>query len=247
MLNAVQIDRNRLAFAAGRALAADPGRLARLYHETPAPEDTLDQMIERRARFLTDYQDAAYAARYRGRLDRFRAALPAEAPDALLRAAARGLFKLMAYKDEFEVARLMSAPAFRDELAAQFEGDYRIHYHLAPPLWPSGKDGRGRPRKSAFGPWMGRAMAVLARGKGLRGHWLNPFGHHAEARLHRDLLVWFEVLLDQLPQVYGPNTADTGLALLETASQIRGYGPVRFAAADAARAEAQTLLARMAG
>lgn len=245
LLNGVAVEANRTAFTIGRILAHDPDLLAAHFRdEAPAPE-SLESMIERRAAHLTDYQDAAYARRYRDRLDAFFAALPDAAGEEARRAAARNLFKLMAYKDEFEVARLMTAPRFEEELRAQFEGDFKVNYHLAPPLLSRRKDARGRPVKRQFGAWLKPAMGALARMKGLRGTALNPFGYHEEARLHRDLLAWYERALEIVAAAWTPETEADAMAVLAAPDEIRGYGPVRMQAARTARAEADAALARL--
>ena len=247
LLNGVQVDRNRAAFALGRVMAARPERLAdHLGPERPEPE-TLEQLIDRRAEFLAEYQDAAYAARYRRTLEQFRAALPAPADEEAMRAAARSLFRLMAYKDEFEVARLMTRTGFDDRLKDQFEGDFRVVYHMAPPLLSYRRDARGRPAKRAFGPWMGRAMKGLAGMKRLRGKPFNPFGHHAEARLHRDLLRWFEAGLERAADALRRGHREAALAFLTAPEDIRGYGPVRAEAAAKARAAAESALCEALG
>ncbi|WP_291738083.1 DUF6537 domain-containing protein, partial [Leisingera sp. F5] len=181
-LNGVAIERNRLAFAIGRAMAEDPKLVASHFEETPAKTETLDALIERRATFLTGYQNMAYAGRYTAALNLFRDALPAEAQEELTAAAARALFKLMAYKDEYEVARLLTSDAFQHQLEDEFEGDFSVKYHLAPPLLSWKKDARGRPAKRAFGPWLRPAMHLLAKAKTLRGSAFNIFGYHEEAR-----------------------------------------------------------------
>ena len=153
----------------------------------------------------------------------------------------------MAYKDEFEVARLMTAPEFAAELAQNFEGDFKVNYHLAPPLLSRRKDARGRPAKRRFGPWMGGAMRLLARMKGLRGRALNPFGHHAEARLHRDLLAWYKTALHRVAAAYKTDKNGDFLAILAAPDAIRGYGPVRIGAAAKARADTEAALKRLTG
>lgn len=238
LLNAVQIEQNRTAFALGRVLAASPEQLAAHLGEEAPEEETLDAMIERRAAFLSTYQDDAYAARYRGRLDALGAALPEQA----LRAAARSLFKLMAYKDEFEVARLHTDARFEDELKAQFEGDFKVSYHFAPPLISRKTDARGRPEKRAFGAWMTPALKLLARMKGLRGTALNPFGYHEEARMHRDLLTWYDALLPRVAAAWSAEAQDTCMRVLSAPENIRGYGPVRQKAAAEAKRQVADLM-----
>ncbi|MDP5217646.1 indolepyruvate ferredoxin oxidoreductase family protein [Ruegeria sp. 2205SS24-7] len=234
LLNGVAVERNRLAFAIGRCMAADPSRLDG-YHDPQADEENLDQMIARRASFLTDYQDAGYAQRYANRIAAFRAALP-DAPEATLRAVIRNLFKLMAYKDEFEVARLMSDARFSAELTGQFEGDYRLRYHMAPPLLGFRKDARGRPVKRAFGRWLRPVLRGLAAARWLRGSVFNPFRYHHEARMHRDLLGWYDGVIDQAMADPSPEHAESWGRILAAPDNIRGYGPVRAEAASEVRA-----------
>ncbi|MFD3190547.1 indolepyruvate ferredoxin oxidoreductase family protein [Sedimentitalea sp. HM32M-2] len=246
LLNGVQIERNRAAFALGRVLAAAPDRLAAHLGDSAPAEETLPQMIQRRADFLSAYQDAAYAGRYRATLETFSAALPADAPESLQAAVAKSLFRLMAYKDEFEVARLHSQSGFAAELKTQFEGDFQIRYHLAPPLFSRRKDARGRPVKREFGAWLTPVLRQLARLKRLRGTALNPFGYHAEAKLHRDLLDWYLGLLPQVAAAWSPACHDRCMDVLTAPEDIRGYGPVRIAAASTARTAAETVLRGLA-
>ncbi|WP_299943444.1 indolepyruvate ferredoxin oxidoreductase family protein [uncultured Ruegeria sp.] len=234
LLNGVAVEKNRLAFAVGRCLAVDPSRVQGLAQPTET-EETLDQMIARRIAYLTDYQDAVYAERYAQRIGAIRASKP-DISDPILETLARNLFRFMAYKDEFEVARLQTSSTFADELAQQFEGNFKTKYHFAPPMLSWRKDERGRPVKFGLGSWMRPVLLGLSRLRGLRGSALNPFGYHAEARLHRDILRWFETLLD----TYLTNPANRSeaewLEALSTADQIRGYGPVRAESFQKARA-----------
>ena len=248
-LNGVAIDKNRLAFTIGRAMAVNPDLVSQFYTEDAVTEESLEQIIDRRAEFLTGYQDAAYAARYRQTLADFAANLPAAQPEnvkeELMLASAKSLFKLMAYKDEFEVARLMTGDSFKDQIAQEFEGDYSVNYHMAPPLLSRKKDARGRPVKRSFGPWLRPALSLLTRGKALRGSRFNPFGYHEEARLHRDLLSWYETALRQVATSYkGENHAEC-LRILTAPMEIRGYGPVRLEAARTQRAAADALLQQL--
>ncbi|MFP4043788.1 MAG: indolepyruvate ferredoxin oxidoreductase family protein [Rhodosalinus sp.] len=239
-LNGVAVEANHAAFAYGRIMAEKPEILAdRLDPPKPAAK-TAQQIIEHRAEFLTGYQDAAYADRYRARLDAFRAALPADIAERLTAIAARSLFKLMAYKDEYEVARLHLDKSFEERIAREFEGG-RVKYHLAPPMLP-GKDGRGRPLKRQFGPWMRHAYKVLAPMKRLRGTWADPFGHTAERRMERALIAWYEDLMEHAAAEARPETVDRWARILEAAMEIRGYGPVKEEAAARVRAEIDGLL-----
>jgi indolepyruvate ferredoxin oxidoreductase len=224
-LNAVAVDANTTAFAIGRLAVADPAALS------PAPPDmaheTLDDLIARRAEFLTSYQNAAWAARYRAAVDQVRAAERASGSERLTDAVARSLFKLMSYKDEYEVARLHVETDFVAGLRRDFAGDFKIAYHMAPPLIPTGRDARGRPRKIRLGGWMRIPFHALARLKRLRGTALDPFGHTAERRAERALIGWYEgliaLMLRELPQ----RGVTPLLPMAAAAMEIRGYGPVK--------------------
>ncbi len=237
LLNGVAVEKNALAFDLGRIYAAEPSLLASmLKQEEPAAQD-LETVIDRRAAFLTDYQDAAYAQRFRNRIGALRPHLP----DELAAQAAQSLFKLMAYKDEYEVARLMTQPDFAAQLAGEFQGDYKVQYHFAPPFLPGAKDARGRPVKRSFGAWMTPVLKGMARMKRLRGTAFDPFGRTADRKLDRDLLAWFEEALDRIPAAYRVDTHDRVQQVLAAPMEIRGYGPVREKAAEEAqRAVAET-------
>ncbi|MHC6218577.1 indolepyruvate ferredoxin oxidoreductase family protein [Stenotrophomonas acidaminiphila] len=205
---------------------------------------SLDELIARRSGFLVDYQDAAYATRYRQLVDAVRKAEQRVAPGstALTEAVARYFFKLMAYKDEYEVARLYTSGDFLKRVAQQFEGDYQVRFHLAPPLFAK-RDEQGRLQKKEYGPWMFKAFGLLARLKGLRGSRFDIFGHTAERRGERQLIADYERTLQELL-----GSLDTGrLALaVEIASipeHIRGYGHVKEAHLHDARAREAALLA----
>ncbi|WP_170334187.1 indolepyruvate ferredoxin oxidoreductase family protein [Ruegeria arenilitoris] len=233
LLNGVAIEKNRLAFAIGRNIAARPDELTR-FGDTTANEETLDQMIERRAEFLRDYQNEKYSQKYKDRIAELRSALP-NADEKLLQSVAKNLFRFMAYKDEFEVARLMTNGQFTKELSEKFEGDFSVKFHMAPPLLSRGKDERGRPLKQVFGPWLQPVLKVLSNARPLRGTVFNPFGYHEEARLHRELLSWYQDLLDQLMTSYTDANAGTWVEIFACADEIRGYGPVRIKSAETAR------------
>ncbi|GHD56964.1 MFS transporter [Thalassobaculum fulvum] len=245
-LNGVAVEANRQAFAAGRLAATDPAFA--LTGEPEREPETLDDVIARREAFLRDYQDAAWAGRYRAQVDRVRAAEPASYGGALTDAVARALFKLMAYKDEYEVARLHVETGFLDGLRREFEGDFTVRYHLAPPLLRTGTDARGRPAKRSFGPWVQGAFRLLAKLKRLRGTPFDPFGYTAERRMERALIGWYEgvvgTVLDRLAS-HDRATHDraTLLALARAPLEIRGFGPVKEAAVAKVRAEVDRLLA----
>jgi indolepyruvate ferredoxin oxidoreductase len=236
-LNGVATDQNRRAFALGRLAAIEPDSLARIVAPRPT-EPAVEALIARRAEFLTGYQDAAYADRYLARLQ----PILALGDEALSRAAAQSLFRLMAYKDEYEVARLHRDPGFAQRIAQEFGPGARVNYHMAPPLWPSGTDHRGRPNKRRFAGWTMRPLfAVLARMKGLRGTRWDLFGRHPERQMERDLIVWYEGLLDRAVQE-APAAMETWRAILAAPLGIRGYGPVKAEAAEKVRAEIAAML-----
>ena len=242
-LNNVAVDANKRALACGRLMAADPSALEAHLNPKPDFAVSLEDIVARRAEFLEGYQNAAWAERYRSRLEGFAARIPAEHREALASAAAKSLFKLMSYKDEYEVARLHGDPAFRKSLQNRFEGDFRIVHHFAPPLLGGGTDARGRPLKRAFGPAIQPALSVLARLKGLRGTALDPFGYTAERRMERGLIIWFERLLTLCETEITPANADLWQQVLSAPMDIRGYGPVKDEAVRSVKAKVEGLLA----
>ena len=254
-LNAVAVAANWQALALGRLALAAPQALQRLAGVAqPAIDlDALDGLdgaeglIARRRRFLVDYQDETLARRYEALVQRVRRAEQALGGDAaarldLTRAVARQYARLLAVKDEYEVARLHLDPAFDAALRQQFAHWDGIAHHLAPPLLSRpGPD--GRPRKRAFGPWVRWGFRVLRRLKGLRGTVLDPFGHTEERRLERRLLRDYEALITQdlLPALRADNLA-LALRLALVVQQVRGFGAVKLANLATARAQWQALL-----
>ncbi|TCL01125.1 indolepyruvate ferredoxin oxidoreductase [Shimia isoporae] len=225
LLNGVAVEKNARAFDLGRVLAHDPDAISS--DEAPKAE-TLDEVITRRVAFLTDYQDAKYAERFEMRMAKLREALP----EHLVMEAAKSLFRLMAYKDEYEVARLHTQTGFETRLKEEFEGDFKVNYHMAPPVLPLGKDARGRPNKVTLGTWMGPVMGRLAKMKGLRGGMLDPFRFSADRKLDRELIRWFEAVLDLVAAKYSEASHEACAALIAAPGDIRGYGPVREKAAE---------------
>jgi indolepyruvate ferredoxin oxidoreductase len=240
-LNGVAVDKNKEAFAAGRLAAAKPNFFGS--ERKASPSETLDEIIARRAAFLDDYQNEAWAARYRAKVAEMREAEKRHGGEALTEAVARALFKLMSYKDEYEVARLHMRRDFLDELKRNFEGDFKINYHLAPPLWPSGVDARGRPLKRRIGPWIQTPMRVLARLKVLRGTRFDLFGHTAERRMERELIAWYETLIEAIIARLGVVRHEILLAIATAPMEIRGFGPVKEAAVNKVRREVAARLA----
>jgi indolepyruvate ferredoxin oxidoreductase len=162
----------------------------------------------------------------------------------LTEAVARYLFKLMAYKDEYEVARLYTDGSFAKQVAASFDGDLKLEFHLAPPLLAKHDPMTGRPRKMNFGAWMMRAFSLLARFKVLRGTPFDPFGYSAERRTERRLVADYRSLADELTQSLTPENHALAVALASIPEKIRGFGPVKERHLKAAKAEEATLLAR---
>ena len=237
-LNAVAVEKNQAAFQWGRLAAQDPAALARAlapsqavqFIRAPRPgAGDLEALIDSRAEFLTRYQNAAYAARYRALVNRVQQAEAAAEPankQALSLAVARYLFKLMAYKDEYEVARLHSDAGFKRQIAAMFEGDYQLNYHLAPPLLAQ-TNAKGELQKQRFGAWMGWAFGLLAPLKFLRGSALDPFGRSAERRHERAVLAHYLATLDAaLPRLSAATLPDA-MAFASLPEQIRGFGHVK--------------------
>ena len=243
VLNGTAVERNHRAFDIGRLMAAHPERLPQ--EQPERHPETLDEVIEHRAAFLTEYQNAAYAARYRDRLAQFHATLPDALADELTLIAAKALFRLMAYKDEYEVARLHTRTGFEQTLAGEFEPGFQVKYHMAPPLLSWRKDARGRPLKRSFGAWMTPLMRGLAAIRGLRGTMLDPFRFGHDRREERELIAWYEDVLLRLGPLVRSDTADQARAILSSALEFRGYGPVKSAAIAKGRPVADQKLAEL--
>lgn len=205
---------------------------------------SLDELIARRSGFLIDYQDAAYATRYRQLVDAVRKAEQRIAPDstALTEAVARYFFKLMAYKDEYEVARLYTSGDFLKRVQQQFEGDYQVRFHLAPPLLAR-RDEQGRLQKKEYGPWMFKAFGLLARLKGLRGGRFDIFGYTEERRGERQLIADYEKTLRELLGALDAGRLALAVDIASIPEHIRGYGHVKEAHLHEAKAREAALLA----
>jgi indolepyruvate ferredoxin oxidoreductase len=245
-LNAVAVDNNRTAFDWGCRAAVDPAAVLRLLQPaqviafTPRPKTgraALDASVQFRADFLTQYQNAAYAEQYSSFVATVRAAESAlGAGDALplSEAVARYLFKLMAYKDEYEVARLQSDAGFKAKLQAQFQGDYQLHYHLAPPLFAK-RNEKGELQKQQFGAWMGSAMRVLAKLRFLRGTAFDPFGRSEERHTERALITEYRSAIEAMLPTLNASNRDAAAAFARVPEQIRGFGHVKARHLQAAR------------
>ncbi len=249
-LNGAAVEANLAAFHAGRLLAASPEALDTfLGRERGHLPQSLNALIDRSVGELAAYQDEAYAARFRRLVDRVRLAEasltsgPGETPLPLTRAVAKSLFKLMAYKDEYEVARLYADPSFKAKLAATFEGGNKMKVLLAPPLLARTDPATGRPRKMAFGPWVFAAFSVLSKLKRLRGTVVDPFGWSAERRTERALIAHYEETVATLISALSPSNLKAAIAIAELPMRIQGFGPVKAARIDDFRRDEQAQLA----
>ena len=249
-INGVAIQFNKEAFALGRLQALDPQRIVDAASQRmPEPEfrplTNLDDIVAHRVALLSKYQNAAWARRYRTLVEKVARAEQQAVPgsDALAVAVARNLAKLMTYKDEYEVARLHSDPAFREQLRTTFADGARYRYNLAPPLFSRRDKETGLPKKREFGPWVGRVFPLLARLKVLRGTPLDLFGYTAERKMERQLISEYEQrMLDLIGRLNAANHA-TAVQIASLPAQIRGFGHVKEANVEKVRAMEPELLA----
>ena len=253
-LNAVAVEKNKAAFQWGRLAAYDPAALAQqlapaqTVQWTPRSPQSLDALREHRAAYLVDYQNTAYAKRYTALVDRVRqaeTALQATADQkpqklALTEAVARYFFKLMAYKDEYEVARLHSDPAFKARIAAQFEGDYTLSYHLAPPLWAK-KNAHGELQKQKMGAYMGWVFRLLAPFKVLRGTPFDIFGRSAERQHERAFMASYETTVLAYLADLNAESLPRALEFAQLPEHIRGFGHVKARHMNAVQARWKAL------
>ena len=246
-LNGTAVAMSRAAFLWGRRAALDPAAVAaRAAPKSDAPAaPSLDELISRREALLTDYQDAAYATRYRSLVDRVRAAEAALGSTALTESVARNLHKLMAIKDEYEVARLYADPEFRRKLDELFEGDFQLNVHLAPPLLARPDPTTGQVAKRSFGPWIFTAFKWLARARRWRGTRWDVFGRSEERRLERQLLADYEADLAGLLPRLNADTLEDAIALSALPEAIRGFGHVKRRAIEAVAPQRDSLRAKL--
>jgi indolepyruvate ferredoxin oxidoreductase len=259
-LNAVQVEKNLAAFEWGRRAAHDPDALTRLTNSqgrggvegngkiiTLHTPKALDTLIEKRLAYLTAYQNEAYATRYGRMVADVRIAEAAlnmgDGQFALTEAVAKNLHKLMAYKDEYEVARLYADPAFVEKLKASFEGDWKPKLHLAPPMF-SKKDAHGHLIKKQCGPWIFSAMRIMAKFKFLRGTALDAFGKTEERKMERALVAEYEALVRELVSGLSVQKLPLAIELASLPDAMRGYGHVKDNNVKAARIKWDALLTR---
>ncbi|MEO7954874.1 MAG: DUF6537 domain-containing protein, partial [Polaromonas sp.] len=229
-LNNVQVDNNKAAFEWGRRCAHDLAQVVALYRAAQVIEfvkkPSLSEMLNKRVAFLTDYQNAAYAQRFQAFVEKVRTAEAPLGKTTLTEAVARYLFKLMAYKDEYEVARLHTDQGFLNKVNAMFEGDFKLNYHLAPPLM-AGKNEKGELQKQQFGPWMLTGFKLLARLKGLRGTAFDIFGRSKERQEERALVDEYRASLQEVMAGLTAQNHATALEIARVPELIKGYGHVK--------------------
>jgi indolepyruvate ferredoxin oxidoreductase len=247
-LNAVAVDNNKTAFEWGCRAAHNWAEVEQLLKLNPSTvsvidfkkRDALEDIISKRVEFLTAYQNAAYASKYIYFIEKIRDKEASLKGDSLVKAlplteaVARNLFKLMAYKDEYEVARLHSDGTFEKKINAMFEGDFKLNYHLAPPLLAK-KNGKGELQKQQFGPWMLTSFRLLAKLKGLRGTAFDVFGRTVERQMERALIADYTRSMEQVLQRLTADNMSVALEIARIPDGIKGFGHVKDKNIAAAR------------
>lgn len=248
-INKVSVQFNQNAFRLGRVAAHDMGRILPLIEDQleaskPDVAETAEQALERRIAHLTAYQNADYADRYLTFVNQVRAAEQQKAPGktALSEAVMSNYFKLMAYKDEYEVARLYTDGKFLKRLNQQFEGNFKLRFNLAPPLLSRRDPQTGHLRKKEFGPWVFKAFGLLSKLKGLRGTAFDPFGYTEERRKERQMIADYRATIESLLNELTETNYDFAVKIAGLPSEIRGYGHVKEAAIVKTEAQQQALL-----
>ena len=250
-LNGAAVEMSRNAFRFGRLAARDAATITRLIGQpmavaAPAPQ-SLENVIADRADRLADYQDARLAERFRTQIARIMDAERKQAAGrpGLAEAVTRSYYKLLAYKDEYEVARLFSAPAFDKALADQFEAHGKLEFHLAPPLLARRDKATGEPRKMRFGAWMRPLFRLLAKGRRLRGTAFDMFGYTAERKLERQMIADYENLLAEIAARLSPATHATAVALASLPLDVKGFGHIKLRNYKKAKEREASLLAQL--
>jgi indolepyruvate ferredoxin oxidoreductase len=252
-INGVAVEANKAVFHLGRLAQSKPDTVSGWMAEAgeaPREPETLEEMTDRLAGELEAYQNAAYAEDYRRFVAGIRSAADRRAGAAgrpFVQAVARNLFKLMAYKDEYEVARLLTDDAFLAKLEGEFGSTDGLKFHLAPPLLARTNPRTGEPRKMALGSWMLPVMKGLARMKRLRGTIFDPFGHTAERHAERELIGDYRALVSRIATSLSPESLPKAIEIAELPEQVRGYGHVKATAIEAYRARKRDLLGDMSG
>jgi len=252
-LNGVAVDFNRKSFLWGRRAAVDLEKVKRI--ATPASvipigqhlSRDLGELIERRTKFLADYQDERYAARYRALVDKVqRREKDVANSSKLAEAVARYYAKLLAYKDEYEVARLYTDGDFRRKIEGMFEGDYRMVFHLAPPLLARKDPVTGEPRKMRFGPWTMGLFRILSKLRFMRGTAFDVFGYSEERRTERALIREYEETVERLLAGLTPQNHALAVQIASIPEEIRGFGHIKARNLAPARQKRDELLAQYA-
>jgi indolepyruvate ferredoxin oxidoreductase len=252
-LNGEAVEMNKNAFRWGRRAVLEPAALAAAASPRGAEEtsdarklsQSFEEMVARRAAFLAAYQNEDYAARYRAWVARATAVETARVPgkSGLAEAVARNLFKLMAYKDEYEVARLYADGSFAKQVKNEVSGEHlRLKVHLAPPLFARMDKITGEPKKMTFGPWIFSAFKLLAKLKFLRGTPFDPFGYSSERKTERQLIGDYEAMLDEVLERLDPENHPIAVGLAAIPEKIRGFGHVKMRHLKAAKADEAALL-----
>ncbi len=250
-INGVAVELNKQALLWGRRAAHDLPAVEKIVNpalETALKTDlaaTFEEIVEKRAKFLQEYQDNSYADRYIKFVRKVEKAELQLTPgfDGLADAVARYAFKLMAYKDEYEVARLYTNGMFLEKLNEQFEGNYKLEFNLAPPLFSQRDSDTGQLKKRVYGSWVMRIFRLLASLKGLRGTYFDIFGRTAERRQERLLIEQYFSLLDEIIQKINPENHSIALELASLPDQIRGYGHVKEKSIETVKSREAQLLA----
>jgi len=237
-LNDVQVKNNLAAFEWGRHAAHQPDVLMKAIQPSQVIQfkkrESLEDLIADRMKRLSDYQDQAYALLYQGIVDKVRTAETPLGKTLLSETVARQLYRLMAYKDEYEVARLHTQTGFMERIQNSFEGDFKVHYHLAPPIW-SKRNSQGELVKKKFGPIMLTGFKVLAKLKGLRGTKLDVFGQTEERQTERALIREYMQHIDHVLGALSSETHAHAVAVAQVPENIKGYGHVKERNIRAAR------------
>ena len=248
-LNGVAVAWNQEAFRWGRRAAYDLKAvtgLSEVAGDRPAdlPDESVALLVQRYSRELAAYQDESYAQRYLSLVDNVRQAEQQRCNNtsALAQAVARYAYKLMAYKDEYEVARLYSDPAFKQKLNAQFEGNYKLRFHLAPPLLARKDKLTGKPQKMELGAWLLPVFKLLSQFRFLRGTALDPFGRAAERKMERQLVVTYEQTMRELLQTLSNDNHVLAVEIASLPEQIRGYGYLKTESAARAMDKLESLM-----
>jgi indolepyruvate ferredoxin oxidoreductase len=248
-LNGVAVETSKRTFAWGRLAAhniaaVEVAARPTLRSEKPVAR-TLPEIAAKRVELLTAYQDAAYAGRYRAFVDKVAAAEKAKAPGrrGLAEAVAKSLYKLMAYKDEYEVGRLYSDGEFLNKLGSQFEGDYKLTFHLAPPLFADRDPTTGQLKKREYGAWVMPMFRILASLKWLRGTKLDIFGYSEERRMERRLIGEYQATIDEVLATLSQDNHALGIQIASVPETMRGFGHIKEKNVKAAKEREASLLA----